>query len=101
MTYRYRCTDRKNCGKSVTLRKKKEHYATEPVCTECGGKINSIHEKERARNKQRTCYCDEYPFPHRKGTEPWCVHAKIGPTDEDYRERYMHGYTPGAGNKYD
>ena len=88
MTYPYRCT-RGNCRKYVTLKKKKEWYIREPKCPVCKGNLNH-RPWYRKHDKERTCKCDGIHYPHRKGTEPWCDHAKVGPTDEDWEERYRY-----------
>lgn len=86
MTYPYRCTTR-NCRKRKALRKHTYQYLKTPVCKICGGTLH-LDEGKRKRTKQDTCKCDGIPFPHFKGTEPWCIYAKIGPTEEDFRERH-------------
>lgn len=86
MTYPYRCTSH-DCRARRTLAKHKDRYQTEPRCEICGG--NLVHDPEvRRRAKRDVCRCDGYHYPHRKGTEPWCEQAKIGPTEEDWKERY-------------
>ena len=57
----------------------------EPRCPSCGGNI-SYDATKRERTKKDTCYCDGYHYPHYRGTEPWCVEAKNGPTDADWEE---------------
>ena len=87
MTYPYRCTTHA-CRARKTLRKHIHQYIREPVC-KCGGRL-SFDRTTRARDKKRTCICDGYYYPHHSGTEPWCIDAKIGPTEEDFKERH-HG----------
>jgi len=89
MSYNYRCSDRRNCGARKTLKKPIEQYVRKPMCPSCGkDKLKSVNTREKARNKKRMCNCGECSFPHHMGTEPWCKHAKTGPTDRDYEERY-------------
>ncbi len=89
MAYNYRCSFRQTCGARKTLPKKIERYAKAPLCPSCGAdSLQSVNTKEKARNKRRTCRCDGYHFPHHKGTEPWCLHAARGPTQEDNEDRY-------------
>lgn len=88
MTYNYRCT-RNSCRRRVTRRKKLEQYVQKKwtVCPSCGGRLSYDPEPKR-RAKRDKCVCDGYPFPHRMGTEPWCKHAKVGPSDDDWRDLY-------------
>lgn len=89
MSFNYRCSLRAQCGASKTLKKPIEQYIRRPMCPSCGkDTLKSVNAREKARNKRRVCRCDGYPHPHRKGTEPWCDRAKIGPLEEDYKERY-------------
>jgi hypothetical protein len=89
MSYNYRCTRRRECGARKTLRQPIERYHRRPVCPACGrDTLKTVNDKEKSRNRRRKCTCDGYPFPHHKGTEPWCIHALRGPTDEDYEGRY-------------
>lgn len=90
MTYPYRCT-RKSCRTRRALKKHKEQYIRKPTCHVCGGNLN-FDKTKRARTKKDTCKCDAYDFPHYKGTEPWCTHAKVGPSEEDWEERYRMVY---------
>lgn len=89
MTKRYRCTDHTNCGARVTLAKSIELYRKRPVCPGCKkDKLKCVTKYERARDKLRTCKCDGIIYPHSKGTEPWCEYAKVGPTEEDQKDRH-------------
>ena len=86
MTYNYRCT-RKGCRSRKTLKRKKEEYIRTPCCPVCGGNLS--HDPEpRRRSKRDRCLCDGYPFPHRRGTAPWCVDSQREPTEQEYQERY-------------
>ncbi len=92
MAYNYRCSRSHSCGKRVTLPKKLEQYVNRPICRVCKkDSLRSVNSAEKARNKRRVCKCDGVPYPHRIGTEPWCDHAKIGPTEEDWQDRHR-GY---------
>jgi len=88
MTYPYRCT-RNRCRKRRSLPKHTHQYIKTPICRVCVGKL-SFDKTKRKRTKRDTCTCDGISYPHFKGTEPWCVYAKIGPTEEDFKERH-HG----------
>lgn len=82
----YRCT-RCTCRARTVLRKPIEQYVREPRCRFCGGRLS--HDPEvRRRSKRLKCLCDGYNFPHRIGTEPWCKHAKVGPSDEQLEARH-------------
>jgi len=84
--YNYRCTHR-HCRKRTTLKHHKEWYIKTPHCKVCGGNIK--HDPHvKIASKKNVCFCDGYHFPHRKGTEPWCSKAKIGPCEEDQEDRY-------------
>ena len=52
----------------------------------CGGRL-SYDPEPRRRSKRQVCKCDGYPYPHRAGTEPWCIHAAKGPTEKDFLNR--------------
>ena len=89
MAYNYRCSIRRTCGARKTLPRPIERYSKPPVCPGCGqDTLKSVNATEKARNKRRRCRCEGYPFPHSRGTEPWCDHAAHGPTQEDYEDRY-------------
>jgi len=79
MGFNYRCTDRRRCGKRVTLKQPYHHYAQEPVCPECGGRIASVNAGEVIRNKRRGCFCRGNGWPHTIGRIEseylTCVHA--------------------------
>lgn len=87
MTVNCRCTT-KSCRQRRTLARHPSTYIKEPQCRACGGRL--VHDPAvRAQTRARgTCHCDGYPFPHRPGTEPWCSRAPVGPTDDDYEDRY-------------
>jgi len=88
MSYNYRCTKNK-CRKRQT--KKRLIYEGSirkcDRCRVCGGKL-SIDYSVKIRGKKFKCLCDGYNFPHKIGTEPWCSSAKVGPTEEDFKDRY-------------
>lgn len=87
MTVNYRCTSTK-CGKPrITLKKRKELYVRTPTCPSCGGNI-ALQRKDKLRNTARVCNCDGYPYPHHKGTKPWCVVSEVTPTNEDWEALY-------------
>lgn len=90
MSVNYRCTTAK-CRRRRTLKKELNAYARTPRCLSCGGRLSHDPEPRRRSHRDR-CWCDGYHFPHRKGTEPWCSRAKIGPSDEDYINRYGSTY---------
>ena len=85
MSHNCRCI---KCMKRVTIRHRLDWYLKPPICQACKGKLYSTNDYDKARNKRLVCNCDGYHFPHRKGTEPWCCDAKIGPDEEDYRLRH-------------
>lgn len=88
MAFNYRCSDRNNCGARKTLKKDINLYRKRPLCPSCKkDTLKTVNAKEKARNKRRTCRCDGYSHEHHKGTEPWCDHAKIGPDEQDWKER--------------
>jgi hypothetical protein len=83
----YRCTNKPACGARRSLKRRIEDYVRVPVCLACGGKLTRDKAQE-TRNKANTCTCDGLPYPHRKGSDVWCVEHETGPSDEDYRRRY-------------
>jgi len=89
MTFNYRCSIHRTCGKRVTLKKHINLYKKYPMCPSCGkDTLIDVTKAERARTRKRTCTCDGNGYPHRRGTEPWCVDAKEGPSEQDYQNRY-------------
>ena len=88
MIYHYRCTIRRKCGARKTLKKRIEEYVRRPRCPGCGKDTLKFDPYKKPYNTKNKCSCDGISFPHRKGTEPWCIHAKLGPTEADWKERY-------------
>lgn len=89
MRYTYRCRLRRSCGKSTTLRKPIEEYKRTKLCPGCKrDTLKEIGPYERARAKKRTCTCDRYSHPHRKGCTPLCIHAKGELTEADQSGQY-------------
>ncbi len=92
MSYNYRCSARK-CQRRRTLKRKIENYIRVPCCLSCGSSLRDVTADVRKYTQQRLCKCGEVhgekgAYPHRKGTEPWCKYAKIGPTAQDWEDRY-------------
>ena len=89
MGYNYRCSIRRSCGASLTLKREINWYIKRPMCPGCGkDTLKTVNKREKDRNKKRVCRCDGYHYPHSKGTEPWCKHSKRSPSDDDYAQRY-------------
>lgn len=88
MSYNYRCSKKSVCGQRRTLPKKIEEYVRRPKCLGCKRDSLTFDPAVRRQTKKRTCHCDGLHYPHRNGTEPWCNHAELGPTEDDYHERY-------------
>lgn len=61
-----RCSKAK-CKARRVLPKHPDDYVRLPKCKGCGGKKYLVVK----RNKQLTCHCDGYWFPHRDGSK-WC-----------------------------
>lgn len=86
MSYNYRCS-RKACRARITFKRPIEDYARSKKCPACGGEtLKKTNDKQR--NKRNKCTCDGWLFPHHKGTSVWCVHHPVGPTEEDFVDRY-------------
>lgn len=53
-----------------------KHYKREIKCPYCGStKLQDVEaERQRERDRQDTCCCMMYPFPHRKGSLRACEH---------------------------
>jgi hypothetical protein len=84
LSYNYRCS-RTGCRARITL---KQRIVIGRKCPSCKkDTLKDCTATERARTKRRTCKCDGYHFPHSVGTEPWCVHSKRVPTDDEHRDR--------------
>ncbi len=89
MSINYRCSLRRKCGARKTLKKPIEEYVKTPLCPGCGqDTLKSVDACEKARNKRRMCNCGGFHHHHNTGREPWCVDAPVGPTEEDFQERY-------------
>lgn len=81
MGINYRCTDRRACGKRVTLKQPRHFYRNRPMCPECGGDIKSVNAKEVLRGQRRGCFCRGNDWPHVKGRveseNRTCIHADL------------------------
>lgn len=91
MSHNYRCTIKRRCGVRVSLPRLIDQYIRRPMCPECGKDTLKIDPAIKTqRKKWQLCKCDGLPWsgPHRKGGSVWCKHHPIGPTEEDYQNRY-------------
>lgn len=79
MSLNLRCT-RRSCRKRLTI-----HAGQRiPLCPRCGSHL--AHDPEpRRRTKKQTCYCDQLPYPHRRGTS-FCIHGQL---DHDELRSHM------------
>ena len=85
MSYKYKCRCKK-CGSRKTLTKHPAEYMKTLVCWSCKSVNNYRIDWYRTRGKESkkfTCKCDGMPYPHRKGSTPFCVHSDDEPTYED------------------
>lgn len=80
MSYSYRCN---KCGRRFTLKRLKEQYIKERKCPNCQS-FSIHHDKAKKKeNKRKKCFCSGYPFPHRKGSAPFCRYSKRQPTEDE------------------
>lgn len=64
-----------------------DDYIRKPKCKPCGGNLKPDNWQIK-KNKEATCRCDGYKFPHRRECAPWCQHSKREPTEQEYQDRY-------------
>lgn len=96
MTYLYRCTRTyksgqfkgQKCNQRHVFKKKVEQYVRPKKCPSCGNEITYMDKWQMKKNKEATCLCAAYTFPHRPGSSVWCEQSKKFPTEEDYKARY-------------
>lgn len=85
---RYRCRNSKCYTRFPWSNKRK----TDPKCPVCKSKnVRNIEgERRRELDKQNTCNCYFYPFPHRAGTLRCCVKHPLSaePLNQDEEEDY-------------
>lgn len=80
---------RASCRRRKVLRRKIDEYLRRPRCPGCGE--DSLHydnHRHQTRKNRKSCHCDGYPYPHRKGWGVYCRHHPTGPTHEDHYDRY-------------
>lgn len=75
--HRMRCSQgSKGCGARFTLPRRPELYKRPVRCPFCG--CEDLQDVEAARrvetDNEDRCFCNSYPFPHRKGSLRVCVH---------------------------
>ena len=81
MTYPYRCSIKRKCGKCVTLAHPIDWYIRRPKCPAC--KQDTLKEDygTRLRDKRLTCKCSGVSFPHKRGyirsESEFCEHAEF------------------------
>ncbi len=57
------------------------------MCLACGSDLYETKDVKR-RNRERTCDCGEWMYPHNREGTVWCKYHPTGPTVLDYGERY-------------
>jgi hypothetical protein len=90
MSVPHRCS-RRACRQRITLAKPITDYVRVPVCPSCGHNSLKPDYSRKAYNRKHRCTCDGAPWPHRKGSIPFCTHYAGTPTDEDYQQLYAIG----------
>ena len=96
MGWLYRCEKQyrsgpfkgQKCRQRHHFKKRVEEYVRPKKCPSCGNVITLLDRWQMKRNKQNTCLCAAYPFPHQAGSSVWCEQHPTGPTEEDQRHRY-------------
>jgi len=90
--YLYRCKrriDGKQCDARNAKRRPLREYARAPRCWSCGlPLLGYVDNWQRKNNRETTCRCDGLPYPHRIGSDVWCAHHPIGPSEEDFLARF-------------
>ncbi len=87
MSYPYRCS-KAACRKRVSLPRKVEDYVYTKKCPACKCESLKLDMAHRAESKRNRCGCDSKPWPHRKGSNPFCIHTTATPTDDDFQVFY-------------
>lgn len=98
MTYPYRCSIRRRCGKMVTLRHPIEWYIRRPKCPSCKQDTLKEYYCMRIRDISVTCKCGGVSFPHKRGyyrsKNEFCEHANVDLYFEGSRVREMKSGDP-------
>ncbi|MBB76602.1 MAG: hypothetical protein CMJ75_19015 [Planctomycetaceae bacterium] len=87
--YRYRCSHGQ-CRGRVTLPRQLTEYVRPRHCHRCGRDQLKLDQYRHTveLSPRRVCACSGYPFPHRRGCQPWCVFSERLPTDDEQAARY-------------
>lgn len=89
-SYPCRCVD---CRARKTLAKQPVEYKVRKYATcHCGGELRIDWYRKRVEHKKNLCRCFGYPFPHRAGGGIWCRQHPVGPSEQDWIERYGQQY---------
>lgn len=75
--HRMRCSHWRGCGRRFTLKRHPDDYVRQVKCPHCKSPHVYSCESSRRRELQRqhTCHCSAYPFPHRAGSLDFCVQS--------------------------
>lgn len=90
--WRMRCSQgKKGCGSRFTLKRHPSKYKREIKCPNCGSThLQDVEaERQRERARQDTCYCMQYPFPHRAGSLRFC---EQNPNDAEVTEEEYYDF---------
>ena len=93
--HRMRCSrsSKRGCGRRFTIKRNPEDYRRWPKCPHCGcWDTQSVEASRRAEaEREDTCHCSRYPFPHRAGSLRMCIQHPleiegVEPTAEEWRD---------------
>lgn len=99
----YKCKRNcKYCSGRFTLKRHPDKYKRTVKCPCCKNEnVYSVEDERRAElARQERCICNNYPFPHNKGTLRMCEHhplARVEPTEEEMHEYRACLETPRTG----
>ncbi len=93
MSYLYRCKHSIKgvlCDKRRALKHHHTWYIRKPKCKVCNSELVYVDVWQMKKNKENTCYCDAYHFPHRPGSSKMCTEYKGELTQEEINEFHEH-----------
>ena len=89
--HRMRCS---SCGTRFRLKRHPDLYVRLVRCPDC--KSHTVYSTEASRRReverQDTCGCNAYPFPHRRGSMTMCHDNPDRAAGRDPTEEEVHSY---------
>jgi hypothetical protein len=89
MSYLYRCCHRVKgvvCGKRRALKHHHSWYIRKPKCSACNHELVYVDAWQMKKNKENTCNCNAFHYPHRAGSDFMCIEFKGELTQEQINE---------------